>query len=97
MPMIWYLSVNVLLCLARVVLLRGEVCRGLGERPQLQQVEEVEVAQPVRAHSVGLLAVEPPGELVEVGPPRRRGRAEAGLLGVLGKTFGIDFGNERRL
>ena len=30
-----------------------------------------------------LLAVEPPGELVEVRPPGGRRRAEAGLLGVL--------------
>ena len=50
-----YLSVDILLRLARVVLLCGEVGGRLGERPQLQQVQEVQVAQPVRAHPVGLL------------------------------------------
>ena len=34
-----------------------------------------------------LLAVEPPGELVEVRPPGGRRRAEAGLLGVLEEIY----------
>lgn len=61
----------VLLLVARVQVDEGplEVGRHLGERPQLQQVQEVEVLQPPRALTLRLGRVKPPAELLDVGAP----------------------------
>lgn len=62
---------TVLLLVARVQVDEGplKVGRYLGERPQLQQVQEVEILQPPCALTLRLCRVKPSAKLLDVGPP----------------------------